>query len=134
MSNICNNTFQRVIFEARYKPMTCKEILETNSSKICNALNEANATMVQAKKDFTEFLFQYASENFAVLYIFIKDPYYTLIKKDESMSTISFIGNAGGLLGLCMGLSFVSIFEVVYHCFTFLADKGRRICSFCSRS
>ena len=46
----------------------------------------------------------YAEENFAVLYIFIKDPYYTLIKKDESMTVISFIGNAGGLVGLCMGL------------------------------
>jgi hypothetical protein len=49
-------------------------------------------------------MFSYAEDNFAVLYIFIKDPYYTLIKKDESMTVISFIGNAGGLVGLCMGL------------------------------
>ncbi len=66
-----------------------------------------------------EFLFQYASDNIAVLKVFIKDPYYTNIKKDEQMSYISFIGNAGGLVGLCMGLSFVSIFEMIYHCFNY---------------
>ena len=70
----------------------------------------------------------YAEENLAVLYIFIKDPYYTLIKKDVSMTTISFIGNAGGLVGLCMGLSFVSIFEVFYHCFNFFMTKMGRCC------
>ncbi len=95
-----------------------------NGSQICSADNEADALMVQSRKDFTEFLFQYAAENFAVLYIFIKDPYYTLILKDESMSIISFIGNAGGLVGLSMGLSFVSVFEVFYHCFTFWFAKG----------
>jgi hypothetical protein len=47
---------------------------------------------------FIVLIFSYAEENFAVLYIFIKDPYYTLIKKDEAMTTISFIGNAGGLV------------------------------------
>jgi hypothetical protein len=64
----------------------------------------------------------------AVLYIFIKDPYYTLIKKDVSMTTISFIGNAGGLVGLCMGLSFVSNFEVFYHCFNFFFTRMNRCC------
>jgi hypothetical protein len=33
----------------------------------------------------------------AVLYIFIKDPYYTLIESDEKMSTIFFVANAAGL-------------------------------------
>jgi len=35
--------------------------------------------------------------------------------KDENIPVISFIGNAGGLLGLCLGMSFVSIFELFYH-------------------
>ncbi len=33
------------------------------------------------------------------------------------MSMISFVGNAGGLVGLCMGFSFVSFFEILYHAF-----------------
>ncbi len=33
----------------------------------------------------------------------------------QEMTLTSFIGNAGGLMGLCLGLSFISIFEVFYH-------------------
>ena len=35
------------------------------------------------------------------------------IENDEQITIISFIGNSGGLLGLFLGLSFVSLFEVV---------------------
>ena len=71
------------------------------------------------KSKLIEFLYTYASENIAILKVFYKDPYYTLFKKDEEMSTVSWIGNTGGLFGLCMGLSVVSIFEMLYHCFNF---------------
>ncbi len=33
------------------------------------------------------------------------------------MSRISYIASSGGLLGLCMGFSFVSLAEIAYHCF-----------------
>ena len=36
--------------------------------------------------------------------------------KDEKTTRTSFIANVGGLLGLCMGFSVVSIFEIMYHC------------------
>jgi len=82
------NNFQshrKKIFEAKYKKFPCESILERNNSRLCNDHREANATYVQKNKDFTEFLFMYAEENLAVLYLFIKDPYYTKIKKDESV-------------------------------------------------
>ena len=31
------------------------------------------------------------------------------------MPTLTFIGNAGGILGSLMGLSFISLVEVLYH-------------------
>jgi hypothetical protein len=37
------------------------------------------------------------------------------IQNDEAIPTISFIANAGGLVGLFLGMSFVSIFEIFYH-------------------
>ena len=55
-----------------------------------------------------------------------RDPYYTKIGRDEAMSTLSFISTAAGLLGLCMGLSFVSMFEVIYHFFNFGFEKIRK--------
>ena len=37
------------------------------------------------------------------------------------MSRISYIASSGGLLGLCMGFSFVSLAEILYHCFLCVA-------------
>lgn len=35
---------------------------------------------------------------------------------EEKITEISFVGNVGGLLGLLMGFSFMSIIEMVYLC------------------
>ncbi len=66
-----------------------------------------------------DFLFHYAEENIVEVKIFFREPYYTQIVQGEKMTVISFIGNTGGLMGLCIGLSFVSIAEIVYHVITF---------------
>ena len=50
-------------------------------------------------------------------YIFIKESYTKRFRKTEKMSRISYIASSGGLLGLCMGFSFVSLAEIAYHCF-----------------
>ena len=36
--------------------------------------------------------------------------------RDEKIPIISFVANTGGLLGLCMGFSLVSVFEIMFHC------------------
>lgn len=45
-----------------------------------------------------------------------QDPVVTRIKRDQKIPIIGFVANTGGLLGLCMGFSLVSAFEIVYHC------------------
>jgi Amiloride-sensitive sodium channel len=35
------------------------------------------------------------------------------------MTVITFVANTGGLLGLCLGMSFVSVFEALYFVVTF---------------
>ena len=35
--------------------------------------------------------------------------------RDQKITVIAFVANTGGLLGLCMGFSLVSVFEIVYH-------------------
>ena len=37
------------------------------------------------------------------------------IKRDQKITVIGFVANTGGLLGLCMGFSLVSAFEILYH-------------------
>ena len=63
----------------------------------------------------------YAKSNLAIINIFIKDPYSKRFRKSEKMSRIAYIANSGGLLGLCMGFSFVSLAEILYHCFLCLS-------------
>lgn len=46
----------------------------------------------------------------------IKDSFATKIVRDEKVPITSFIANVGGLLGLCMGFSLVSVVEMVYFC------------------
>ena len=50
----------------------------------------------------------------------------TRIKRDQKIPIIGFVANTGGLLGLCMGFSLVSAFEIVYHCMMTLCWKSFR--------
>lgn len=51
----------------------------------------------------------------ALVNIYIKDPVVTRLKRDQKIPIIGFVANTGGLLGLCMGFSLVSAFEIIYH-------------------
>ena len=48
----------------------------------------------------------------------LQDPVVTKIMRDQKIPVIAFVANTGGLLGLCMGFSLVSVFEVLYHALT----------------
>ena len=123
VSKICTDTDRAKIFEAILNEtgMSCLEILNTDKTQnLCTNDSQPNFTAVLSNTKMTKFLYNYAKTNFAILRVFIKDPYYTLIKRDEQLTTISFLGNVGGLLSLCMGLSLVSIFEIFYHVSNFV--------------
>jgi hypothetical protein len=94
--------------------------LPSSTNITCNKLTtayEGDQTCQKVSQEIKNFLYKYAQENIAILKLFTKDPYYTLIKKDEEMSFVTFVSNIGGLCGLCMGLSLVSVFEIFYHSF-----------------
>ena len=63
----------------------------------------------------TESLYKYARENLALVNIYIKEPVVTKIVRDQRIPVIWFVANCGGILGLCMGFSIVTVFEVI-HC------------------
>lgn len=45
-----------------------------------------------------------------------QDSFATKIVRDEKVTVTSFVANVGGLLGLCMGFSLVSVVEMIYFC------------------
>jgi hypothetical protein len=67
-------------------------------------------------------VYVYARKNVMVLKVYLQDLTVTQYLKDEKITTISFIANTGGLLGLCMGLSVITIFEIGYHSFKALSQ------------
>ena len=46
--------------------------------------------------------------------------------RDIKTSYINFIANMGGLMGLCMGFSLVSIFEIVFFCAASFGKKKKK--------
>jgi hypothetical protein len=118
---ICNgNPYQRKVFELKYPIMSCDEFTSLNKTvALCDSKSTPNYTLIM-QSNIYKFVHDYAKTNIALLTIFIKDPFYVKLKRDEQMTVLSFIGNAGGLLGLCMGLSLISVFEVFYYCSTFI--------------
>jgi len=129
VARICNQTIRARMFESApaHAGITCRDILNASQNlQMCTKKGEPSIDMIENNKRISNFLFNYAKTNFAYVTVFIKDPYYTLIKRDEQMSLISFLGNTGGLLSLCLGLSLVSIFEIFYHFIRFCNENVPR--------
>jgi len=83
------------------------------SLQLCDSKQYPNVSLLAnpTSQKVSNFLFGYVKNNFIILKIFINYPFYTKIKKDEDITVLAFIANTGGLLGLCLGLSFVSVFD-----------------------
>ena len=71
--------------------------------------NKDNTELIEA-------LYEYAKENLARVRIMIRNPYVQKISRDQAMTFTNYVANTGGLLGLCLGSSFLSFFEIFYHC------------------
>ena len=121
MNTTCHSNKVRYL-ESVY-PGICENIRESigllGGAQLCKdldwpsaELNVLNGTLKQALE---QDIFRYTKENIMVLKIFMNEITATLILKDEKLSTISFLANTGGLLGLCIGLSVVTFFELVFH-------------------
>ena len=104
-----------------------QNMIEVN--EVCNISDPVNPPRGDIDKDINNLVHSYARENVAVIKIFVKDPYYTNYKRDIDVTLTTFVGNAGGLMGLCLGLSIISLFEVVYHIIIASLRKFRTVCS-----
>ena len=116
---LCNDTHKARIFESYYD-MKCSDILR--STNLCNNGNPIHKEVLK-NQTMSKFLYEYAKDNFAVVNAFIKDPYYTLIKRDESMPLTTFMGSVGGNLSLLTGMSTISLFEILYHVATYIYQR-----------
>ena len=61
-------------------------------------------------------MYLYGRENLAMVHVLIQSPYVTKMKRDVAMTFTNYIANTGGLLGLCLGFSLITGFELVFWC------------------
>ena len=72
--------------------------------------------LTEPNQDLKKMINLYGKENLSLLHILIQSPYITKIKRDVAMTFTSYVANTGGLLGLCLGFSFISGVEILYWC------------------
>lgn len=58
----------------------------------------------------------YFSEKISLLFLYFKDNDLITTKRSELYGTTDFLANVGGLLGLFMGVSTLSVAELIYFC------------------
>ena len=61
-----------------------------------------------------EEMYKYGRQNLALIHVMIQSPYVTKIKRDVAIPFVTFVSNTGGLLGLCIGFSFISGIEILF--------------------
>ena len=72
-----------------------------------HAFQKPNETLVEE-------MVKYGRKNLAVVRVMIQSPYVTRIKRDVAMTFTTYVANSGGLLGLCVGFSFISGIELIF--------------------
>jgi len=149
MRKICKDPHRKKAFEDHYTyetPLTggdghlrCGIVEDPNVAHHCH-LEDGQKTLYNpdSKKDtparkaedlLEKAVARYAEDNMLVVRVFLKDPYYQKMVRDRKMSGGSFFGSAGGFLGLCLGLSAMSVVEIFYHVFLFIIAicRGREM-------
>jgi len=88
---------KRAVFEKFYANKFGCQIFQRKSS--CSAIGTeqdgGDEDGDQDDEQVRKAVFMYAQDNIAVVKVFARDPYYTLIEKDKKMSLLSFVGNTG---------------------------------------
>ena len=63
--------------------------------------------------DYTQTYNAY-EQDIAILYVYFGQPTTTEYIRVVSLSWVGFLAQAGGLIGACLGFSFISLVEIVY--------------------
>ena len=72
----------------------------------------------QSDFDFDEFsstLTRYAKDNIAFVKLYMREPFAEVLQVSVKTTVLDYISNIGGLMGLCMGFSLVTVAEILYH-------------------
>ena len=92
--------------------------------KVCNPKKSLKEEDKSKHEKLVRFLFKYAQENLAYIKVGMKNHFYTKVKRDLEITRLDFFNAVGGMLGLCLGLSIISVFELFFHFVKFLLCRN----------
>ena len=116
----CQNPSRKNFLEINH-PGICM-VLEENQEYFSNEIdcedwpNDFFEENYSKNELLNNIIYEYGSQNLALVHVLIQSPYITVVKRDVEMSFISYVANTGGLLGLCLGFSFISGIEILFWC------------------
>ncbi|CAB4066396.1 ASICN [Lepeophtheirus salmonis] len=105
----------------------CERLSGLSLNNSCDFINSHLFQNSEALAEVTS----YAKRNLLWLNVYVKDSHITRIVRDERMTRTNFVANVGGLLGLCMGFSLISVGEILYfiikrQCLKFIYSIGNK--------
>merc|ERR1719151_520897 len=148
MRSLCKDEHRKRAFEEHYKhesplpngaKLNCSLIedarldihcqLKVGQDTLYTPESTADSASKAVEAELEDAVARYAEDNLLVDRVFLKDPYYQKLTRARTTSGNSFFGSAGGWLGLCCGLSFISMMEIGYHGILFIIAicKGREV-------
>ncbi|XP_059095372.1 uncharacterized protein LOC131890110 isoform X2 [Tigriopus californicus] len=110
-ARLCDKTFQEVHRQCNTTVPHLKPCLQ--------ALNLS----VSDRRHVEEVIYDYTRANIISARLIFSEKYFSSIERDVSYTLQSLICNIGGLLGLCLGCSFISLIEIVFFCIKLLPCK-----------
>ena len=84
----------------------------TTSSLKKASLLKLSKELLDAKPQYADD--EYVKNNLAIVHIFFAEGHLMLHERSRLFTTLDLIAQIGGLLGLCMGLSMISVVELAY--------------------
>ena len=133
LGDTCSTGERRKALENRF-PRICEKVSQVLSNKACEKLYTPDKIPTWdngIKDEFSATILSYTRQNVALVTVFMDKPYCVKILQEVKFTTISLIGNIGGILGLCLGGSLVSLVEVVWFCLTGVLATAPRRCRKC---
>lgn len=136
LNSSCHHEYKRIHLDAKYGEYFCRiiskhsKVLENCSKWPKNYLRDSREQAYDkdsVNAEIKELLFMYAKDNVAKVSLFFNEPVIKKEIRDIKLSRVMFMANVGGILGLAMGASIITLFEVLYHVGRLVSLCGWRI-------
>ena len=113
----CPDRSLRRSLEKRY-PGLCRDVEDVMKNSGCDDLWTKSGLGDDAERIdlFEAKILRYMRENTAMINIYLKQPYCEKISQNVHITLTTLVANIGGILGLCLGTSIITIVEIIWYC------------------